>query len=85
MLRLTPRHPANAFEPRRVETAVGHEVRRTNRDSAAHTVTQAGDGFDSGSIEAGATFTARFDRPGEYRYVCALHQAMPGVVVVRSG
>ena len=72
-----------AFEPERVEAAAGQEVLWTNHDSAEHTVTQVGGGFDSGSLAAGATFTARFDRPGSYRYVCALHPAMRGVVVVR--
>lgn len=72
-----------AFAPERVETAAGQEVLWTNHDSAEHTVTQTGGGFDSGSLAAGEAFTARFDRPGSYRYVCALHPAMRGVVVVR--
>lgn len=73
-----------AFEPRRLEARVGQEVRWTNHDAAEHTVTEQGGGLDSGRMAGGATFTASFDRPGAFRYVCALHPAMTGVVVVRE-
>lgn len=75
---------AFAFEPARIEATVGQEVTWTNRDPAEHTVTQEGGGFDSGTMAASATFTQTFDRPGEYRYSCALHPGMKGAVVVRG-
>jgi plastocyanin len=75
---------AFAFEPARIEATVGQEVTWTNHDPAEHTVTQEGRGFDSGTMAASATFTQTFDRPGEYRYICALHPGMKGAVVVRG-
>jgi len=74
---------AFVFEPARIEASAGQKVTWTNHDPAEHTVTQEGGGFDSGTMAAGATFTQKFDRPGEYRYICALHPGMKGVVVVR--
>ena len=73
-----------AFEPARIEATAGQRVTWTNHDPAEHTVTQEGGGFDSGSLAANATFTRTFGRPGEYRYICALHPGMTGVVVVRE-
>jgi plastocyanin len=73
-----------AFEPERIEVAAGQRITWTNHDPAEHTVTQEGGGFDSGTMAANATLTRTFDRPGEYRYICALHPGMTGVVVVRG-
>lgn len=75
---------AFAFGPERIEVAAGQRVTWTNRDPAEHTVTAEAGGFDSGSLAAGGTFSTKFDRPGEYRYICALHPGMRGVVVARS-
>jgi plastocyanin len=75
---------AFAFEPERIEAAVGQAVTWTNHDPAEHTVTQEGGGLYSGTMAADGTFTHTFDRPGEYRYFCALHPGMTGVVVVRG-
>ncbi|HWM13997.1 MAG TPA: plastocyanin/azurin family copper-binding protein, partial [Gaiellaceae bacterium] len=74
---------AFVFEPERIEATAGQRVTWTNHDPAEHTVTQEGGGFDSGTMAAGGRFTQTFDRPGDYRYVCALHPGMKGVVVVR--
>jgi plastocyanin len=75
---------AFAFEPKRIEATVGQAVTWRNRDPAEHTVTEEGGGFDSGTMAANGTFTRKFDRPGEYRYICALHPGMTGMVVVRG-
>jgi plastocyanin len=74
---------AFAFEPTAVTAGVGQKVVWQNHDPAEHTVTQEGGGFDSGTIGRGATFEVTFDRPGEYRYICALHPGMKGTVVVK--
>ena len=74
---------AFTFQPKRIEATVGQAVTWTNRDPAEHTVTHEGGGFDSGTMAAEGTFTRKFDRPGEYRYICALHPGMKGTVVVR--
>jgi plastocyanin len=75
---------AFAFAPATIEARVGQEVRWANHDPADHTVTQEGDGFDSGTLAQGATFKATFDNPGEYRYICELHPGMKGKVVVKG-
>jgi plastocyanin len=75
---------AFAFEPKRIEANVGQAVTWTNRDPAEHTVTEEGGGFDSGTMAANGSFTRKFDRPGEYRYICALHPGMTGMVAVRG-
>ena len=81
---IAARIEAFAFEPQRIETTVGRAVTWTNHDPAEHTVTHDGGSFDSGTLPANGTFTRTFDRPGEYRYICALHPGMKGVVVVRG-
>jgi plastocyanin len=73
-----------AFEPATLEAAVGQKITWTNHDPAEHTVTQEGGGFDSGTMAANASFSQAFDRPGEYRYICALHPGMTGTVVVKG-
>jgi plastocyanin len=73
-----------AFAPPTITAAVGEKVTWENHDPADHTVTAEDGSFDSGTLAAGATFEATFDRPGEYRYICALHPGMKGTVVVEG-
>ncbi len=54
-----------------------------DRNSAEHTGSQVKGGFDAGSPAAGATFTARFVRPGPYRDSSRCVRRCAGVVVVR--
>lgn len=69
-----------AFDAAEIEIRAGDSVVWTNRDRVAHTVT--GDGFDSGNLDQGQTFTFSFEEAGEYQYVCAYHPSMQGVVKV---
>ena len=73
--------------PERVEVDAGTEVTWTNRDSAPHTATASDDAtreaFDTKVIDEGKSATVKFDRPGEFAYICDLHPTMKGVVVVR--
>lgn len=75
------------FQPKSIEIRAGTTVTWTNQDNVAHTVTSgtpdAPDAdFDSGGLGKGLSFTATFDRPGEYAYFCAKHKSMRGVVKV---
>lgn len=70
-----------AFEPATATVAVGQSVVWTNEDPAPHTA--AGDGFDTGSLARGAAATLRFDRRGRFNYICDIHPAMTGTVVVQ--
>jgi plastocyanin len=67
-----------------VVIAAGQAVRWVNRDAVAHTITFDDGGVpSSGDVNKDGAFVAVFERPGVYRYHCAPHPAMKGVVVVR--
>jgi plastocyanin len=72
-----------AFQPSEITVATGQAVTWRNEDPAEHTVTGQGGGFTSKTLGRGGRFRKVFDRPGTYRYVCALHPEMKGTVVVR--
>jgi plastocyanin len=73
--------------PERVEVDAGTEVTWTNRDTAPHTATAADaaerEAFDTKVIAEGRSATVKFDRAGEFDYICDLHPTMKAVVVVR--
>lgn len=66
-----------------IEIPVGTTVTWTNLDSAPHTVTQTGGGFQSGKLDTGATFSFTFDTPGTYEYFCEYHANMKGTITVK--
>ena len=75
-----------AFAPASIK--VGETLTWTIVDGVPHTVTSGSEGdgadFDSGLIGPGQSFSVRFDEPGRYPYVCALHPTMTGMVVVEE-
>ena len=71
-----------AFRPGEIMVRAGQAVTWRNEDPAEHTVTHEGDAFASKTLGQGARFRTVFDRPGTYRYLCALHPEMKGTVVV---
>jgi plastocyanin len=72
-----------AFEPKNVTAKVGQTIKWTNDDPIAHTVTQQG-GFDSGTLNANATFTFKPARAGRIDYVCTIHPGQTGSITVES-
>ena len=73
-----------SFRADSVVITAGQSVGWINRDQVAHTVTfESGGVQSSGDMAAGGTFVAAFARPGVYRYHCAPHPNMKGVVVVK--
>lgn len=70
-----------AFSPAELEIGAGETVEWTNADTVAHTV--SGDGWDSGQLSQGQTFSRVFDTAGTYAYSCSLHPAMKGTVTVK--
>lgn len=58
-------------------TVIWHNV-----DSAPHTVTDRNNGFDSGNMDAGASYTHTFAQPGQYHIYCKYHSWMQMVVNV---
>ena len=75
------------FQPKVIEVHAGAAVTWTNQDNIDHTITSgtpdAPDGaFASDPFGKGKSFTATFDRPGEYAYFCSKHKSMYGMVKV---
>ncbi len=77
------------YAPARLTIKVGDTVTWRNADSMAHTATsdpakardkestalpQGAAPWDSGTIEGGASWSHKFDVPGEYTYFCIPHE-----------
>jgi plastocyanin len=73
-----------AFEPEDIEVPVGTTVDWINDDPFAHTVTANDGAFDSGTMDAGQTFSQTFDEPGTFDYFCAIHPSMTGTVTITA-
>lgn len=71
-----------AFEPRSLTVQPGTIVQFVNRGNHVHTVSDADGRWDSGDIQPGASFTARFQFPGKYNFLCRHHQGMTGTITV---
>jgi manganese oxidase len=72
-----------AFVPDKATVAVGTTVVWKNDDSVAHTAAASGkDGFDSGNLDTGASFSHAFKTAGTFHYVCAYHPDMHGTLTV---
>jgi YVTN family beta-propeller protein len=71
-----------AFEPAATTIAAGQTVTWTNADAAPHAIQVSG--RDASAILApGAVHSERFDRAGDFAYVCAVHPYMTGRIVVK--
>jgi plastocyanin len=72
------------FQPHSLEITPGTTVTWTNASAIPHTIMGDDLAFDdSGLIDPGQSFSATFDTPGTYRYRCAPHPFMEGVIVVK--
>ncbi len=78
------------YNPSPLNVPVGTTVTWTNNDNTAHTVTEGNpsgntppNGFDSGILAPGKTFTHTFDTAGTIQYYCTLHPTMLGEVIVK--
>ncbi len=69
-----------AYNPATITVQKGTAVAWTQIDSAPHTVT--GNGFDSGNLNKGQTFSWTFNETGTFSYKCSIHPTMGGKVVV---
>lgn len=74
-----------AFSPATLTVRAGTRVTWTNHDEDPHTVTSSDNphAFASGALDTNGTFSFMFDKPGTYRYYCAIHPHMTGVIVVK--
>ncbi len=71
-----------SFAPGAITVRVGASLRFVNTGAAPHTATAVDKSFDSGIVQPGGSFTARFSQPGIFRYICTLHPQMIGSVTV---
>jgi len=72
-----------AFTPETITVTVNTTITWTNKDAVAHTVTSDIGIFDSGSINANATYSHQFSVAGTYNYHCTIHSTMLAKVVVQ--
>jgi amicyanin len=75
------------YSPASVTVAKGGKVTWTNNDPVPHTVTSTSvpagaSSFDSGNMNANATYTVTFTVDGTYQYKCTYHPWMHGTVIV---
>ena len=72
-----------AFHPTALTVAAGTKVTFANHDQTAHTATQKGGGFDTGTINPGGHATVTFTKPGTYTYYCQFHAFMRATITVK--
>ena len=72
------------FDPNNLTVPAGTTVTWVNRGADWHSVAAYDGGFESQKLAPGEAFSARFDRPGLYQYICKHHglQGMLGRVTV---
>jgi plastocyanin len=75
-----------AFNPATVTVAKGGTVTWTNEDSVGHDVTAKDGSFKSGSpgsLTNGKSYSYKFAKAGNFKYVCTVHPGMEGDVTVK--
>jgi plastocyanin len=60
----------------------GSTVVWTNYDSVPHDVTAHDDGWTSGLLAKGESYSRAFGSPGKFAYVCRVHPYMSAVLIV---
>lgn len=71
-----------SYSPRTVTVNVGDTVTWTNSDAQAHTAT--GSGWNTGDLGNGDSGSITFQTAGTFDYLCGIHPAMTGTVIVRA-
>lgn len=71
---------ADAFVPGTIAIQPGESVTWVNEDDKPHTATGAG--WDTGTIDPGASATVLFEKAGSFAYACTFHPKMTGTVNV---
>jgi plastocyanin len=72
----------NLFDPKETRISAGTEVTWMNHGVAKHTVTFVDGSGTSPLLATGESWSHTFDKPGVYKYICALHPEMTGTIVV---
>jgi plastocyanin len=72
------------YAPTRVDVVTGDTVAWSNDSPRNHTVTDDGDGYDSGTLVPTDRFQRRFASAGSFPYHCRLHPSIRGEVDVHQ-
>ncbi|MFZ2102208.1 MAG: cupredoxin domain-containing protein [Oricola sp.] len=72
-----------AFQPAKLNVAVGDTVTFTNGDSAPHTGTADDGSFNTGTINSGGKATVTISAAGDHAYHCNFHGSMKGSVAAK--
>ena len=75
---------AFAFAPREITVRPGTTVTWTNRDQTAHSVISKDAKFSSPGMDTDDRYSFKFEKDGDYTYICSLHPQMTGIVHVRA-
>jgi YVTN family beta-propeller protein len=70
-----------AFTPSSLEVSPAETVTWLNDDGASHSIA-LNNGASSDTLTPGSSYDAKFDRPGDYDYVCSIHPYMSGKIIV---
>lgn len=73
----------NVFVPQELAVPAGTTVTWINAGADDHTIVAADLSFDSGVIKPGQRWQRLFEAPGEYSYICDLHENMVGKIIVQ--
>lgn len=74
-----------SFNPNQLTIKPGTKVVWTNHDPVDHTVVSSEkDLFTSPLLASGESFEHTFEKPGQYEYICSLHPAMRGTIIVEE-
>ena len=71
------------FAPSSITIKAGTTVTWVNEDEEPHTVVSATGLFRSQAIDTKESFAYKFDKPGEYHFICTIHPQMMGTVIVQ--
>ncbi|MBI5588153.1 MAG: hypothetical protein HY889_07295 [Deltaproteobacteria bacterium] len=78
----------NFFKPDNIVIKSGETVRWVDRDNAAHILASmpfiGEGGIFSAKVEPGGNWEHKFDKPGEYYYICFIHKVMYGKITVEK-
>jgi plastocyanin len=72
----------NVYDPPEITVPAGTTVTWTNLGVDLHTVTSVAGQFDSAGLMPGDMYAFTFAEPGEYRYLCMIHDNQDGIIRV---
>ena len=71
------------FTPATLTVPKGTAVTWTNHDDIPHSIVLTALGVRSKPLDTDSAFTYQFEKAGNFSYMCGLHPAMHGQVVVK--